>query len=134
MSWQNLVAEPSNKFTYLFFRAHFCAMLRTMRKALPSLYLLDENVVTIPFYIILPRFVPYSETFKEQIELMISNGLVGKLNAESWSFNQNEKRYVEEVKPQILTVEHLSLGFLAILISLVVSLCVFLVEIMTKLR
>jgi hypothetical protein len=129
------VGEPANKFTYLTFRARSTSLTKMrIGRSKPSYYYLDENVVTVPFYLELPISLPYTETFKEKIDEMISNGLIKKFFDEWYLIDHDdEKSNVEKVERQVLTVYQLRLGFLAFLFSLSISLCFFFIELMVGL-
>jgi hypothetical protein len=103
-----------------------------IRKTVPSVHLLDENAATIPWYMVLARYVPYSEAFKDKIDQMISNGLIKRFHDKTYNVETSKKRFVEEVEPQVLTVYHLKLGFLAVLICLALSFAVFLTEVIVN--
>lgn len=133
IQYYDIVAEPTNRFTHLIWRAHRGSIEKKYRnKFVPSNFLLEENVVTLPFYMMLPRYVPYTEAFKEQINLMLSNGMIQKWHAKKWEYVADPKKHVEFNQPQTLTLEHLRLGFLGFLICLAISFAVFLIELSIK--
>jgi hypothetical protein len=131
--WSDIVIEPANKFTFLFFRTHYTLFMKAyVANNEPSSFLLDENVALIPFYIVLPIYVPYSVVFREKIDLMLSNGMIQKFNAEQWLSKTEKKSYVEEVVPQVLTVDTLGVGFMAFLICSALSFAVFFIELIVR--
>lgn len=133
VSWIDMVSEPDNKCIYLEFRAHYTVNVKTLFGRKPaSTYLLEENTAMIPFFMVLPRYVPYSETFKEKIDKMVASGTIQKWHAELWEIEKDLKSYVVEVEPLVLTGKSLKLGFWAYLIALAVSFNVFLIELAMK--
>jgi hypothetical protein len=103
-----------------------------LKETVPSTFILDENVVTTPWYMLLPKYLPYTEAFKEKIDQMLSSGFVQRWHAHKWNIERDKKRYVEEAEPQILSVYDLRLGFFGFLICLAISFGVFLLELIKK--
>lgn len=72
-------------------------------------------------------FSPFYETFKEKIELLISNGVVFHW----WDKFLNPKgfkRIEDDIGPQVLTYEHLEIGFMVCLVPLSLSVVAFVFE------
>jgi hypothetical protein len=135
--WFDLVSEPANKMTFLTFRSNYTAEIKQLktsnnRQFIPSTSLLDENTATIPFYLAMTLHNPYTPQLKVKVEDMIANGLIEKWYNEMRSIKRDEKTFVEDVEPEVLSVNDLKLGFFAVLITAVVSVCVFLIELMLK--
>lgn len=129
LNWYDIVPEPTNKMTYLTFRSSYHQNVsRFFKKTEPSTYLLDETTATIPFYLVLPRYVPYTEIFKKKIDQMLASGVIDWWNTFLTRIERDEKKFVEKVEPQILTVKSLQIGFTTFLISLAMSFVVFLLE------
>jgi hypothetical protein len=115
--------------TYLTFRAHYTVHIKNVfNQNVPSTHLLEENTVTLAWYMMLPRFTPFTEAFKEKINRMLSSGLIQRWHANHWRIPKYKKRYVETFQPQVLTVDDLRLGFLAFFIWVAISFFVFLME------
>lgn len=70
-------------------------------------------------------FSPYFEAFNERIGHSISFGHAKKLNE---LLSPPSRTKFDDIDPQVLTMEHLGLSFVACLIPLGVSIAVFLVE------
>jgi hypothetical protein len=118
-----------NKFTFLTLRTHYANHIKYFfNEIAPSTFILEENTVTMPWYVKLPRYAPYTRAFKKIINLLPSSGLIQKWHAGFWGTLRDKKRYVETFQPQVLTVHDLRLGFLAFLICAAISLVVFLME------
>lgn len=78
-----------------------------------------------------PLFSPFYETFNEKISRMIEGGLINL-----WIQNAFKQRGVNkklnDIGPEILTMEHLDVAFKIILIALAISVIGFLSEIIFK--
>lgn len=59
---------------------------------------------------------------------MVQSGLTQKWFEEFFLVDRNQRKYVEEVDPQVLDVETLRLGFFAYLIFLMLSVVIFVLE------
>jgi hypothetical protein len=123
--------------TFLTSRSNYSANIKKLktrnnRQFIPSTSLLEENTATIPFYLAMSMFNPYTPQVKEKIDEMIANGLVEKWYNEMRSVERDEKTFVEDVEPEVLSVSDLKLGFFAVLITAVVSVCVFVIELLLK--
>lgn len=133
VEWFDIVPEPANKFTFVIFRTYFLAYVTTaLEKVWPSVSLLEENLATIPFYIVLPNYIPYTPAFRDQIDLMMANGMIQKWHDRMFFIERNQKRYEDAIEPQVLTVASLRLGFIAFLICLTVCFAVFVLELAVK--
>lgn len=87
----------------------------------PSIYLLDEDIVSVPYFLEMPRYLPYSMVIKEKLKGLVSNGMIEKWHAEENKLQRDEKVFVEEVEAEVLTVDILWLGFLFYLICIAVA-------------
>lgn len=129
-NWFDIMPEPKNKLVHLMFRTHYyCYLKEFIGAKQPSTFILDENFVKIPFYVKLPRYLPYSSAFKVKIDQMISSGLIQKWHAQFWRIETNPLHYDEQVEPQVLTLQHLRYGFLAYLVCVVLCLATFFIEV-----
>jgi hypothetical protein len=113
LKWYDIVPEPTNNFTYLIFRSHYHhGVTGVLKETVPSTFVLEENIMTTPWYMLLPKFVAYTEAIKQKIDQMLSNGMIEKWYADRWKIERDKKRCIEEVEPQILSVDDLRLDFL----------------------
>ena len=88
--------------------------------------MLEENYKTLDSAIVFKEYSPFFETCNEIKGSLESNGIMEK-------FRQNNKILriePEELGPQVLTMDHLRLGFLACLIVAAVSVAAFFGELM----
>lgn len=132
--WFNVVPEPANKVTYVNFRHFFYKISepRQGRKIFPSYYLLEKNIITIPYFVMFSRSSPYTEALKEKIDPMLANGLIQKWHEETYA--KSSESFVDARKPQVLTLESLRFGYFAYLIGLAFSFSVFLLEVVVGYR
>lgn len=91
--------------------------------------LLDEIVISTFSAINFPPFCPFFEELNRKIDRMISSGILVY-----WYNNYHRigypKKVVDEVGPEVLTMEHLEIGFVVCLIPLGLSILVFLCELL----
>lgn len=78
-------------------------------------------------------FSPFFESFNEEIDQLISSGLISywiNIAGNKYGF----KRKISEIGPEVLTMEHLGIGFLVCFIPLVISFVVFIAEVFSKIN
>ena len=71
------------------------------------------------------KFSPYFETFNDVKIWFESNGIMEKWRQDTRDLSIKP----DELGPQILTMDHLKIGFLACLVPLVISIAIFVAEI-----
>lgn len=99
-----------------------------IRTGKPSFEILERPFDYMMTGITFKSFSPFFEVISETANLMYSNG-ISRLMFPSRSFIAKPiKEEDEEIGPQVLLMEHLGVGFIAILISLLFSLIVFSIE------
>lgn len=86
--------------------------------------MLDETFITIPASLMLPLYSPLVEIFNEKIHQMHSGGLIYYLE-KNYTNPKGLKNQPEEIGPQVLTMEHLEIGFLVCLCPMALSVLVF---------
>jgi len=89
----------------------------------PSFKLLAENVITLYISQIFKPFCPFFETINSKIDQLISAGIISH-----WIKKRDIKIKFDEIGPQVLTWEHLVLGFAACMIPLIIGIVVFVCE------
>ena len=122
----NVVSEPANRATILTFKYTIKFIeAEKFRSGSTSLVLLEENYKMLPSGIIFKTFSPYFEIYNEMLAWLESNGLM-----EHWrrKFQFYSSSLPEDIGPQVLTMDHLRVGFLACLIPLFLSVIVFIGE------
>lgn len=94
------------------------------RSGVPSLFDLKEVAFSLDLNFLFKKFSPLLETFIDSIGQLISAGVTDYwFRALSY-----EKDKIADIGPQVLTMEHLGLGFIACLIPLVLTTILFLME------
>jgi hypothetical protein len=121
---RSALVEYNNKITSVHLRKESKAL--TMKEDL-SLYLLDEDSVTLQFSFAFLRAMPLNKVFIEKIDQMISSGIVQK-NLNDHNSERKHSKLNEERTPQILTMDHFGVCFAAVLICLGLAGVVFFVE------
>ena len=120
------IIEPSNRATTPTYRWTIKALNSDYRSGETSLTLLEEDYVMIYFGMVFKPFSPFFEIFNEVLGRMEANGLM-QLYRESFYFFA-QKRKLEDIGPQILTMDHLRVGFLACCVPLILSVIAFIGE------
>lgn len=124
----NIVAEPANKATVLIFPSLITKLHNVAyRSGFSSISTLEEKNTQVygcaPFNL----FSPYFEAFNEKIHQLLSNG-VSDFHFKAEIQPSLVKRAKEEIGPQVLTLEHLGIGFQISLIPLILGGIVFVAE------
>lgn len=130
-SWEcyDIVAEPANKGTAIM-SPYLLSMLQNnqYRSGLSSLELVEERLAGVHMSVMFPYFSPLFEAFNEKIQLMLSNGLIDYWH-KNFANRRGLKIKIDDIGPQILTMEHVSIGFLVCLFPMVLSILAFVGEI-----
>lgn len=122
-----IIVEPSNKGVVLAAEGNFKQLESSKyRSGVASLHALDEVMANYPCEFGFQRFSPFFETFNDKIGQLLAVGLQ-QVNVYEKEL-LHESRKDNEIGPQVLTMEHLGLGFLACLIPLGLATAVFLME------
>ena len=121
----DLISEPSNRAattaepTYIESVQHI-----DYRSGKTSLQFLDEPYKLVYSGVVFKKSGSFVEVFNEMVAKMEPNGLM-----ERWRrFESYSRTKFEEVGPQVLTMDHLKLGFLACCISMVLAIIAFIGE------
>lgn len=134
--WQgaNIIVEPENRGTMLFTQSVLENINRKYKSGTSSITLLDEPHVTLPIFMKFPRFSPYFDTFNSKIDQMVSSGLVYHWWQHWLEIAGSKKSTKNDVtEPQVLVLEHVTIGFKICLIPLLLSIIAFTIEISVKL-
>lgn len=101
---------------------------RIYRTGISSIMLLKEDYRTLMIGLIFKPFSPFFEVFNQRIGELVTSGLT-----DYWFKNelnpQEKKRIVEDIGPQVLTMDHLEIGFIVCLVPLTLSFIIALIEI-----
>lgn len=126
-----LMTEPENKVTMMV-TPSFVTYLSTayLRAGLTSLTLLPETVITLMSGMPFKYHSPFYEEFNQKIGEMMSVGLT-----QHWFDRQINEKGVKKVEDseetQVLSMDHLTIGFQICLVPLCLSVFVFFVELLT---
>lgn len=122
----NVIAEPGNRAAMLTFEKTnmYLEKLR-FRSGTSSLVMLEENYKMVYAGLDFKAFSPFLDAYNEILGWMEAFGFI-----ELWRRDlvYNSVIKTEEVGPQVLTMDHLQVGFLACLIPLTLSVAVFIAE------
>jgi len=118
-----IVSEGANKATSLVRRSLGKETMPYYRDGDLSFKLLAENVVTIYMSKIFKPFCPFFESINSKIDQLMSAGIISH-----WINSDKLKINFDEIGPQVLTWEHLELGFAVCMIPLLIGIVVFLCE------
>ena len=124
----DVISEPSNRACKMAF-SHTIQQINTdvYRSGETSLVLLDEVYVTFPVVLLFKDYSPYLETYNEMLGWMESNGLIGLWRQYKMGYSVRKS---EDIGPQVLTLDHLKIGFLACLISINFCIAAFIGEVL----
>ena len=118
--YSDIISEPSNRACRMAFSNDINIVTsNAYRSGETSLVKLDEDYMTFPVALLFKDYSPYLETYNEMLGWMESNGLIGLWRQYGTEYSVRKS---ENIGPQVLTVDHLKLGFLACLIP--INLCV----------
>lgn len=110
----------------------------TYRSGQSSLHKLDEVYVTAHYLIPFQNFSPFFEEFNSKVGRMFDSGLffyiAPSLHKEPLLYysRSNIKRIIAGDDPQVLTMDHLEVAFIACLIPMLMAIAAFLIEMSIK--
>lgn len=125
----DIVAETANIGTFLVAKRHLAyAEDEAYRSGFSSLSLLEDGFDSSFVGFNFKSFCPFYETFKSRLDQMTSAGIILRIVDNFFHFKSNQKKM--EIGPQVLTMEHLAVGFLICLIPLALSIVAFVGELL----
>lgn len=122
------MTEPENKFTMMVTQS-FVTYISTayLRTGISSLTLLPENVLNLISGMPFKFHSPFYEEFNGKIGEMISSGLT-----QHWFDRQSNEKGVKKLEEseeaQVLSMDHLAVGFQICFVPLSLSVVVFFIE------
>lgn len=130
MRYYEIVVEPANRATLIGVPKILSLIEnRIYRSGQSSLVVLNEKLRTLYIGHVFKHFSPFYEIFDEVVGFLSASGLIDRwLNDELNP--RRKKRIYEDIGPQVLTMEHLSIGFTICMIMLVFSAVVFILEVL----
>ena len=121
----NVVSESSNRAATDDYRSELNYIQKhAYRSGITSLLPLDEDYMTYHFGVVFKHFSPYFETSNDVKIWFESNGIMEKWRRDL----RDSSTKPDELGPQILTMDHLKIGFLACLVPLIFIIPVFIAE------
>jgi hypothetical protein len=95
-----------------------------------SLIMLSPETFKSRFlHFMFPPFCPFFDEFNEKIHRMVSSGLVRQWELDEIDPRRYKKSY-EEIGPQVLTMEHIAVGFMICMVPLGLSIITFIFELL----
>lgn len=122
-------AEPANKFFVAVTAEEFAARNNEFIFGRSSLILLKENIKTSYSCLVYKAESPFKKIFDIKLIQLHESGIIANLTSKIDLIENSEK----EIGPEVLTMEHLEIGFLAWLVPLIISVVCFVFEIGSKL-
>lgn len=122
-----IAADPANKGVTLSPEVAFEKIVaKSYRSGVSSLHALEQEINRAPGAFGFKRFSPFFETFNNKLGQLLDNGL----HESDGLFTLPDKiRQFDEIGPQVLTMDHLEVAFIACFIPLVLAIVVFILEI-----
>lgn len=128
----NMIAEPTAKNTVIgSVKILWIINNIRLKTGQSSILLLKETFRNLFIGLTFKDFSPFYETLGEKIGEMSSAGLIGLWWTREFQ-NNDRKRVVDDIGPQVLTMEHLEIGFTICLVPLTLSVIVFIGELLVK--
>lgn len=124
----DITAEPANKFTFLgddrFLTGIHDQIYRNGRS---SLTIMEGYSKTLSNGLSLKWFSPFNEIINDIVVNLQSSGLVER-DIQNFMNPKGIKRKIDDIGPEVLTFEHLEIGFIFCLFPLFLSLIAFIGE------
>lgn len=119
----DIVSESSNRATTEHGAGFIVYIESLYREGLSSLLLLEENYKLVSKGINFHRYSPYLEIYNEMLGWVNAYGLMNR-----WWNSGKTKNVITDIGPQVLTLDHLGIGFLACCIPIILSFAAYLVN------
>lgn len=120
----NIVAEPQNKITRFSVPRHLKHINADFRSGISSIHFIDKGIAPAIAGV---SFRPYhilTSTFKERISRLFEAGF-----DRFWFQKNRDSISSEETKPEVLTLDHLEIGFISCAVILAIGVAIFVLEI-----
>lgn len=123
-----IIVEPENEATTLVPRNLLTIFNNLFRSGFSSLSCLEENYDTAQLGLKYPTLSPLVEIFNEKIHQLMDAGLI------SYWYNKMKNpsgitKKPDEIGPQVLTMDHVTVGFLVCLCPSIMSILMFVCEV-----
>jgi hypothetical protein len=126
----SVFAEYENKVTMITLRKFMQIALLQSANKVSSVYFINENTATMHFSLMFPKLNPLNKIFISTIDRLIESGHVLQFER-NWNFVDGS-RLLNEQQPQVLTMDHIGVCFVAIMVFLGLSCVVFVLEHIAK--
>lgn len=123
-----VVVEPENKITALFLPSYVQRLNRGYRTGTNSLFYLNENACPIIAGAVFDPYHHLINKFNEKISRLFEAGITDHLLEEFGT----DKRPEEQIGPEVLTLDHIGIGFKFCAVPLMAAFVVFLLEILVR--
>lgn len=128
----NMVVEPEAKTTVIgSVKILWIINNIRLRTGQSSILLLKETFRNLFIGLTFKDFSPFYEMLDVKIGEMNAAGLIGLWWTREFQ-NNDRKRTVEDIGPQVLTMDHLEIGFMICLVPLTFSVIAFFAELLIK--
>lgn len=127
----DIIAEPANVGATLAAPYSLSKISNKYRSGVSSIALLEDFLFTIPVAVAFPYFSPLVETFNEKMHQLLAGGFI----AQWYTDIMNPKGLTikpDEIGPQVLTMDHVTIGFLFCLCPLMLGFVAFICEVAIK--
>lgn len=121
------IAEPENRATTIGTPLILDLITNQYRNGITSLSMVKESIGMLCFGFAFQPFSPFYDTLNRKVMHLIESGIT-----DYWIIKHNFGRSlfkIEEIGPQVLTMEHLEVGFIVSIAPLFISLLSFFLEI-----
>lgn len=122
------IAEPELKRTMMTSGETIPILNSFYRRGVTSLSSLPQRLSALSHGFTFPMFSPFFDTFNVIIIRMLDSGL-GNFWFQRTFYPKGNIRKVDEMRPEVLTLEHLDVAFKIIMVAMAISCLSFLAEI-----
>ena len=99
------------------------------RSGKSSLAILEEDMNTIFSSMLMSNYDPWNEEFNEQLHFLVSSGIYNFIRS-FYDLEDQIPPQSEEIPPMVLTLDHLGIGFEVCGIVCLLSIFIFLLELL----
>lgn len=125
----DFAVEPENKAVVLSDESDLANIHNYYRSGVSSLKVLEEALRSSYCGMRFKRFSPFFKDLNEQIMRMFETGII-QYNERRSKKSNDFKNVNEDIGPQVLTMDHLGIGFIFWLVPLAVGVILFLIEVL----
>jgi len=123
----DIIAEPSNKVTALYPPSFLRKTNQNYRTGTSSVHILEKPLSPLFVGLRFKHHDPFLKTFNEKTSRLFEAGLTDR-----WMYGFKPIPPKEEVGPQVLTMDHIGIGFLVCIVPLLFATVIFAFEICSK--